>query len=178
VADWVGRVAPAQRQQEEERHVLERLASEVPTREVELLTASHDLQATLTTPLTNEAVSEIEEALRHLADYAWLGESPLVARLGITGDTHVARGKALRERLEAAIEGLRPPGPTPKEPWPREWQSYATLRLAYIDDVSNREITARLYVAESTFARIRRKAVRAAARSVVERVGVEQAEGA
>jgi hypothetical protein len=168
-ADWVSRVAPAQSRQEQERETLSRLAAEMPTREVQLQTATEDLRQAMSVPLADEVVSEVEDALRHLAEYAELGESPLVARLGLAGDTHVARGKALRERLEAAIEGLRPPGPTPKEPWPREWQGYAAVRLAYVEDVPNREIMARLYVAESTFARVRRKAVRAVARSVVER---------
>jgi hypothetical protein len=168
VADWVSRVAPAQRQQQSERDLLTRLAAEVPSRELELEAASAHLRAVLAAPLEEDLLHAVEEALRHLADYAWLGESPLVARLGLAGETHVARGKALRQRLEAAIEGLRPAGPAPREPWPREWHGYATMRQAYLEDVPNREITARLYVSDSTFARARRKAMRAVARSLIE----------
>jgi hypothetical protein len=123
----------------------------------------------LPTPMDPTVVlRQVEQALKHLDDYAWLGDSPLVGRLGIVESTHVARGKALRERLEAAIESLRPAGPSPVKAWPPEWQGYGALRLAYIEDVPNREIMARLFLAESTFARLRRKAVRAVARSVVE----------
>lgn len=118
-----------------------------------------------------EIVLLVDQAMRHLNEYDWLGESPLVARLGIAGGTHIACGKALRDRLESAIEGLRPAGPAPKQPWPRNWQAHAVLRLAYLEEVPNREIMARLYLAESTFARLRRKAVRAVARSLVERAG-------
>jgi hypothetical protein len=116
-----------------------------------------------------EPVALVDQALRHLGDYAWLGESPLVARLGLAGETHIARGKALRHHLETAIEGLRPAGPAPRDSWPRAWQGYLVLRLAYLEDLPNREIIARLYLTESTFARLRRKAVRAVGQSLMER---------
>jgi len=167
-ADWVSRVAPAQSHQQEMRDTLKSIAAELPTGETELQNAAEDLRAALKTAPPDKVFREVEEALRHLADYAWLGESPLVERLGVSGETHVARGKALRQRLEAAIEGLRPPGPPPKEPWPREWYGHAAVHLAYVEDVPNREIMARLYVTETTFARIRKKSVRAVAKSVME----------
>jgi hypothetical protein len=39
---------------------------------------------------------------------------------------------------------------------------------AYVEDAPNREIMARLYISEGTFNRVRRKALRAAARSLWE----------
>jgi hypothetical protein len=97
-----------------------------------------------------------------------LGASPLVARLGIAGATHVARGRALRECLVAAIQGLRPAGPAPTEVWPPEWHPYLALHLAHVEDLPNRQIMARLSMAASSFLRLRRKAVRAVAHSLIE----------
>jgi hypothetical protein len=119
---------------------------------------------------SDEIVQQVDQALRHLADFAWLGASPLVGWLGLPGETHTARGKALRQQLETAIEDLRPLGPRPKEPYPREWHAYTALRWAYVEEVPNREIMARLFISEGTFARLRRKAVRAVARNLLENV--------
>ena len=49
---------------------------------------------------------------------------------------------------------------------PREWHSYAILYDAYVEDVPNREIMARLYISEGTFNRLRRKALQAVSRAV------------
>jgi hypothetical protein len=117
---------------------------------------------------SKEVVLQVDQALRHLNDVVWLGDSPLVARLGMTGQTPLARGRALREQLVAAIHSLRPDGPAPKGALPPEWHAYLALRLAYVEDVPNREIMAQLFLSDSTFARLRRKAVRAVAWSLVE----------
>ena len=42
------------------------------------------------------------------------------------------------------------------------------LHDAYMDDVPNREIMARLYVSQGTFNRLRRRALRAVARNLLE----------
>ena len=115
-----------------------------------------------------EFVQLAEEALRHLSDYPVLGQSQLAERLRVHGITHVERGKAVRERLIQAMETLRPIGQRPPEPLPREWQGYVVLHDAYLEDVPNREIMARLYISQGTFNRLRRRALRAVARNLIE----------
>ena len=67
------------------------------------------------------------------------------------------------------MESFRPKGPRPPEPLPRVWYSYVVLHDAYVEGVPNREIMARLYISEGTFNRTRRNALRALARSLIER---------
>jgi hypothetical protein len=45
---------------------------------------------------------------------------------------------------------------------------YVILHDAYVDDIPNRDITARLYVSETQFNRLRRRAVAAVARALLE----------
>jgi hypothetical protein len=66
------------------------------------------------------------------------------------------------------LDTLRPTGQRPTEPLPREWYSFAVLHDAYVEDVPNREVMARLYISEGTFNRTRRNAIRAVARAVQE----------
>ena len=94
----------------------------------------------------------------------------MAQELKITGETHVDRGKALRQELVNTIETLRPNGTRPHEPIPREWENYVVLHDAYIEGVANREIMARLSTSEGTFNRIRRKALRGVARYLLEKV--------
>ena len=115
-----------------------------------------------------ELVGSVEDCLRGLSDYTRLGASPLVDQLGIGGETHLVRGRALREKLLAQLDLLRPPGKRPAEPLPREWHPFAVVHDAYVENVPNREIMARLYISEGTFNRTRRNAIRAIARSIVE----------
>lgn len=127
--------------------------------------------------LTNENpinVKFVEEALRNLFDYAYLGDSPLV-RLKITRNcydsevaTHVDRGKAVNLTITEAVEKLRPPGQEPKEPFPREWYPYMILHGAYFEDRLNRDIMSQLYISEGTFNRTRRSAIRSVARVLTE----------
>lgn len=116
-------------------------------------------------------VKGVEKALRNLSDYITLGQMPLVAALDIPGGTHVERGKALRQRLVDAIAKLKPPGDRPREPLPREWYHYVILYDAYVEDVKNNEIMARLYISEGTFNRTRRIALRGLARLLIEQQG-------
>jgi hypothetical protein len=51
---------------------------------------------------------------------------------------------------------------------PREWHAYTILHEAYVEDVPNRDIMAKLYVSEGTFNRPRRKALHAVARAMLE----------
>ncbi len=106
--------------------------------------------------------------MRHLTDYTTLGQLPLATILRVHGATHIERGKAVREQMIRAIENLRPAGQRPAGILPREWHSYAILYDAYVDDVPNREVMARLYISESTFNRQRRKSLQAVARVLLE----------
>jgi len=168
VADWVGLLATTSREQREAQTRLASLAAEAQSREVGLQAGTADLLATIERDPAPEFVQLVEDALRHLADYTVLGQSPLAERLNAPGVTHIERGKAVRERLIQALETLRPSGKRPVEPLPREWQGYIVLHDAYLDDVPNREIMARLYISQGTFNRLRRRALRAVARNLLE----------
>jgi len=117
----------------------------------------------------------VEDALRHLHDYAYLGEHRL-ARLRIVEQgldevegivTHLDRGKALSLLLIDALDKLRPPGPVPKT-LTREWVQYTILYDAYVLGELNRDIMTKLYISESSFNRARRRAVRGVARAIAE----------
>jgi len=167
-ADWVGFLVATNREQRETRERLARLAAEAQSRDAGLRAGAEDLLATIEQDPAPEFVQLVEDALRHLADYTLLGQSPLAKELSAQGMTHVERGKAVRERLIQALETLRPAGQRPTEPLPREWQGYIVLHDAYLEDVPNREIMARLYVSQGTFNRLRRRALRAVARNLLE----------
>ena len=123
-----------------------------------------------------EVISLVEDALRHLHDYPYLGEHKL-AQLRIVEShldvregafvTHLDRGRALQGVLIVALEKLKPPGPQPSPPT-REWHQYIILHDAYVIGELNRDIMARLYIGEGTFNRARRRAVRGVARALEE----------
>jgi hypothetical protein len=122
-------------------------------------------------------VGEVETALRNLSDYAFLGNSSL-AKLGLVKVsasvglvTHIDRGKVLRNLITDTIEKLRPSDELPGEIPPREWHPYVILHDAYVMDIQNRDIMAKLYISEGTFNRTRRSAVRAVARAMSEMEG-------
>jgi hypothetical protein len=117
----------------------------------------------------------LEDALRHLYDYAYLGERELAGLVVVeiyVGDevqvvTSLDRGRALSQMLIDVIGKLRPPGPAPT-PLTREWEQYTILHDAYVIGALNREIMSKLYISESSFNRARRRAVRGVARAVTE----------
>jgi hypothetical protein len=120
------------------------------------------------------SVEAVEDALRHIADYGYLGEHSLArsrlakARVAASAVTHIDLGKAVYGLLADAIEKLRP-GITPTaDPPPREWYSYLILHDAYLEGTSNRDIMSRLYISHGTFSRTRRAALRAVARALEE----------
>jgi len=168
VADWVGLLVAAYHQQRETRERLASLVAEAQSREVGLQASAEDLLAAIEQDPPAEFIHLVEDALRHLSDYPVLGQSPLAGQLKAQGVTHVERGKAVRNRLVQALETLRPVGQRPPEPLPREWQGYIVLNDAYLEDVPNREIMARLYISQGTFNRLRRRALRAVARNLLE----------
>jgi hypothetical protein len=123
-------------------------------------------------PVDPDLVDLVEDGYRHLHDAIHLGRSELAARLSAKGGTHIEIGKAVQQLLVETLETLRPAGDRPAEPLPKGWYSYAILHGAYVEDVPDREIMARLYVSESTFYRYRRKALRGVARAMVEGGGI------
>jgi hypothetical protein len=122
-------------------------------------------------------VRDVEAALRKLSDYAFLGNSSLAGlkSLSVRASedlvTHIDRGKVLRNLITDTIEKLRPNDEPPGEIPPREWHPYVILHDAYVMDISNRDIMAKLYISEGTFNRTRRSAVRAVARAISEMEG-------
>jgi hypothetical protein len=120
------------------------------------------------------SVKAVEDALRHVVDYAYLGDHALArfrlveSRAAAGAVTHLDRGKTVYSLLEEAIEKLRPGEALPGDPPSREWYPYLILRDAYLGDVPNREIMARLYISEGTFNRTRRAALRAVTRALEE----------
>jgi hypothetical protein len=119
----------------------------------------------------------VEECLRKLDDFAFLGEHALSSlavvasgvgeRLGAV-NSPVERGKALRSLLLAAIETLRPEGSEPPRHAvaPRVWQPYIALVDPYVRNTLTREAWLRLDVSEKTFHRIRGRAIAAVARTL------------
>jgi hypothetical protein len=111
----------------------------------------------------------VEDGLRNLPDYISLGQSSLPELLGVSGDTHIEKGKAVQQQLIQAIEMLRPAKDLPKGPLPREWHSYIILHDAYRTGIPNQDIMSKLYISEGTFHRTRRAAIRSVARALLEK---------
>jgi hypothetical protein len=120
------------------------------------------------------SIKGVENALRNLTDYAYLGEQPLAklklvaSRLPPGAITHLDRGKMVYTILAEAIEKLKPEGKLPPDPPPAEWYPYLILHNAYLEDIPNRDIMVRLYISEGTFNRTRRAALRAVTRTLEE----------
>lgn len=122
----------------------------------------------------------VEDALRQLYDFPYLGEHALAqlrvvqAHVGQKRDgspvTFLDRGKALSETLIEALNELRPDTPLPKgvQVPPREWHLYVVLHDSYVQGETNRDTMSKLYISEGTFNRTRRRALRAVAKSVAE----------
>jgi hypothetical protein len=121
-----------------------------------------------------ERFTLVEQALRRLHKYAFLGELPLAglpmvdhilaerqAAGELTTVTHVDRGKALHQVLVQAIEKLRPAGPEPNRyAAPREeWHDYLILHASYVRGEKTGDIQSWLYIGEGTYNRTRREAL-------------------
>ncbi len=136
-----------------------------------------DVSTILLNDSEDEAVSQVEETLRHLHDYVYLGRHTL-AQLRIVDAhlktmnldivTHVDRGKALKEVLESAIEKLKPTETVEQSPPPREWHAYLILHDCYVLEKLNRDVMSELYISEGTFNRTRRHALRGTTRALAE----------
>ena len=115
-----------------------------------------------------QLIKLVEFGLKNLHDYIILGRSPLADQVGFDGKNHIENGKDLHHTLVNLVKTLRPPGNRPSEPLPRTWHSYVILNDAYVEDVPDQEIMARLYISETTYYRTRRKAVRGVTRALLE----------
>jgi hypothetical protein len=116
----------------------------------------------------------VEDALRHIGDYSYLGQhklaslevvSALVDCVEYDQVTHLDRGRALHKLLTTCIDKLNPSGSRPDPPT-REWRAYVILQDCYVEGMRNRDVMNLLYISEATFHRARRRAVKAVARAV------------
>ena len=120
------------------------------------------------------SVKEVEGILRHIFDYAVLGESVFVElrvvrqRLSEDAVTHLDKGKIVYEVIEEVVNKLRPEDEYPGDPAPREWHQFLILYGAYFENKLNRDIMSQLYISEGTFNRTRRSAIRTISRALVE----------
>jgi hypothetical protein len=180
LAERVAGVVHSVHLQEKSVRQIDTLVTEFRERESELrLKMQEALEAqppTLEGMGEREVISLVEDALRHLYDYPYLGEHKLAqlriveSRLDVqegTFVTHLDRGKALQEVLTTALTKLRPLGPQSSPPT-REWHQYVILHDSYVLGELNRDIMAKLYIGEGTFNRARRRAIRGVARALEE----------
>ena len=182
LADTVASVVHTVRLKERSVQQIDNLLREIREREQELQGRMREVLAAEARPPVfkgqseGEAISLVEDALRHLHDYPYLGEHTL-AQLRIVEShldvqegafvTHLDRGKILQEVLTTAIEKLKPPGPQPSPPT-REWHQYVILHDCYVLGELNRDVMSALYISEGTFSRARRRAVRGVTRALAE----------
>ena len=187
LADQIGAMIHATRLQEENARLLSQMVSDFHEQEHALqrqaqglVAASLDESQPPPGGASNEEfVSAVEDALRRLYDYSYLGEHSLaqlaIVKRRLEGQeprlvTHIDRGKALSQVLLQAMQKLRPEGPEPKllTVPSREWHQFLILYSAYVSGVPNQEIMSRLYIGEGTFNRTRRRALQGVAKAVQE----------
>lgn len=147
-------------------------------RETEFLSQLSELTKTqqplLDTGPGQVQVNVVEDGLRNMHDYSYLGSCPLAGleqvknQLSAGAVTHLDRGREVHQILLNTLEKLRPAGDLPKEPIPRDWFPYVILHDAYVGGVQNRDIMSKLYISEGTFNRTRRAAVRSLAKALTE----------
>ena len=124
-----------------------------------------------------EIAALVEDALRNIHDFSYLGSQPL-SGLKLLEDylvveegeivTHVDRGKALKDTLVKAIKKLMPSEDCTHTPPTREWYPYIILHDSYLLGKLNREIMSELYISEGTFNRTRRRALQSVIRILKE----------
>jgi hypothetical protein len=187
LSERLGEMIHATWLQEENTRLLSQMVSDFQMKEHALQRQADNLvsisreenQPALDNKTSAEFVSSVEDALRRLYDYSYLGEHALAQLLvvqkrleGVEPEmvTHIDCGKALSQFLVQAIQKLRPEGPEPKPPTVphREWHQFLILYSAYVTGHQTREIMSRLYIGEGTFNRTRRRALQGLARAVQE----------
>jgi hypothetical protein len=187
LADQMATVIYTSRLQEDNARAINEMVAEFRNREralqrqVQQMLAEREEEAR---PVL-EGVSEkrfrslVEDGLRRLHDFSYLGEHALAGLRVVDWQlegreedfvTHIDRGKALNEVLLSALRKLRPGGtePPPHQVPPREWHQFIILHDAYVLGEPNREIMSRLYIGEGTFNRARRRAIRGVAKAIQE----------
>ena len=169
VADQIGTIVSLSNLEPTKSEQIRELVAETQTTVTELNSVTGEMLDLIAANPDADFIKIVEEALRHLPDTITLGQSALAEKISIQGDSHIERGKHLQKLLTDAIESLRPAEKRPPEPLPRVWYNHAVLYDAYVEGVSNREITSRLYISEGTFNRTRRNAIRGLARMLVEK---------
>ncbi|MFQ6001978.1 MAG: GAF domain-containing protein, partial [Anaerolineae bacterium] len=177
----MGAIIQERRLQEESIQQIEALVNDFRDRERELQRRLQAFLAQRRPPEILEGITEkefvalVEDGLRRLFDYSYLGEHKL-AHLSMVERqlqsreaplTHLDRGKALKEVLLQALDKLRPPASQPDPPT-LEWYPFLVLHDAYVLGEPNRDIMSKLYISEGTFNRTRRRAVRALAKALLE----------
>jgi hypothetical protein len=168
-ADRIGIIIYLHRQKAVKRDRPKQATLDTQSYETNLQVKSTELLTTLITNPDPQFVKLVADGLRNLGDYITLGQSSLPEYLGICGETHIEKGKAVQQQLIEAIEMLRPAQDCPGEPIPREWHSYVVLHDAYWEGIPNHTVMAKLYVSEGTFHRTRRAAIRSVARALLEK---------
>lgn len=181
-ADTIASLVRTARVQEQTTQQIDALLRELREREQEVQAR---LQETLASPARlpvlegrceDDCASLVEDVLRHLHDYPYLGEHALASlrivelRLAAgKGDfvTYLDRGKALHDVLLSAIDKLKPRGPQPSL-LTREWHQYIILHDCYLLGNANRDVMAVLFIGEGTFNRARRRAIRGVTRALGE----------
>jgi hypothetical protein len=147
-------------------------------REVQQILAERD-RPIAGTVSEDDFTSLVEECLRRLDDFSFLGQHALanlhIVSVRVNGHarqvvTHMDRGKALHAVLLQALDKLKPAGREPGGQWSpaREWHQFIILFDGYVLRRLTREIMLQLNISEPTFHRTRRRAVRSLAKTLRE----------
>ncbi|MFQ5859348.1 MAG: GAF domain-containing protein [Anaerolineae bacterium] len=187
LADQMATVIHTSRLQEENARTINAMVAEFRNRErtlqrqVQQMLAQREEEARPVLEGVSEAdfVSLVEDGLRRLHDFSYLGEHAL-AQLQVVDwwlesqkdplVTHIDRGKALNEILLQALHKLRPEDAEPgaHDVPSREWHQFIILHDSYVAGKLNRDVMSRLYISDGTFNRTRRRAVRGVAKALQE----------
>jgi hypothetical protein len=143
-----------------------------------------EAQPSLSVPDERELRVLVESALRRLNDVPALSRHRLVGATPSTRaptGSRIDAGNQLRRDLVEAIDHLRPeatgPGPaTRSNPVGGAWLHFLVLHEAYVQGRPNKQIMQRYALSESTFHRVRRRAVDAVATELHERLGASAAQ--
>jgi hypothetical protein len=173
-ADRIGIMIYLQSYEPVHRDRLKPTSFDAQSYKANLQVRSAELVTTLISNPDPQFIKIVEDGLRNLTDFIILGQSSLPEHLGVTGLTHIEKGKAVQQQLMQAIDALRPAQDCLGESIPREWHSYVVLHDAYWERIPNHDIMSKLYISEGTFHRTRRAAVRSVARVLLERRKIAQ----
>lgn len=182
--DWIVTTIIEMRRQEKRRHRIDQLVADFQKREALLRHTFEQLliqQAKLRSekeplPSTQQLARWVEDGLRHLYDYSYLGDHEIaglqLVKQRLTKQpsrthTHLDQGRVVKNLLLEAIDKLRPDGKIPAAPT-KSWHFYLILHDAYVRNELTRDIMGRLYISEATFHRARRRAIRIVAKALLE----------